>query len=79
MSDITKKEKAVKTDKRILVTISTGKFVWYPALAIVDFIENGKRSHSSAFETIFVTQNSEYGALKAIMRYLGKQVKELKK
>ena len=69
-----------KPKKQVIVTLSTGKFIWWPALSIIDFIPKGSRSHPRFGDgnTIFLRVNSEHQALKAIVKFIDKKVKEQK-
>jgi len=53
----------------VLVRTMRGRWVWWPALQVVDYIPAGKRTPKWSF-TLASSQNTEVGALRAIVHRL---------
>lgn len=65
-----------KKGDRPLVVLESGTWFWHPPLELVLFVEKGKQTASESIWLIRKGQNSQMGALRAIMRLMEQRIKE---
>ncbi len=65
------------SDKRILITTSVGKYVWYPILQVVDFIEPNKKRASFTLQ-LDLDENTELGAMIKATTDMLKKLKQVR-
>lgn len=65
--------------KKILITTEYGKYIWWPALFVVDFVRKGNRKALSGEEVhVREKDNSELGAMIAATRHMLKELEKLR-
>ncbi len=63
------------SDKRVLIQTRVGKYVWWPILYLIDFVEPGKR-RSSFIIHLDQDENTELGAMIKATNDMLKKLKE---
>ena len=64
----------------VLITTRFGKYVWYPPLQVIEFVEKGKRRGRNEHDIFLnVNNNTELRAMIAATTDMLKRLKEIKK